>query len=144
MTDLINRSYLDEVFSEHLVYNDTYFNGNINRIEYHTYNDDTGMPNDFTYEFTYDKQNRLTDADYYNDYDNSDYSEYISYNANGSPVTLERYGLNNLGRYGCIDHLFYAYNGNRLTSISDLTKTSLTYSNSFEFRDKSNTGSEYT
>lgn len=146
LTALTNFFESDIVFGEQLTYNDRYFNGNINSIAYSTFNDDTDARNHYEYEFEYDGLDRLTAADYHsmNENDDSDYSEYSAYNANGAPVSMQRYGRKSNGQYGVIDNLQYTYDGNQVTSIKDNSGISLSYANSFEFRDGADSAVEYT
>ncbi|MDX2247039.1 MAG: hypothetical protein SF052_09705 [Bacteroidia bacterium] len=85
------------------------------------------------YSFTYDSQNRLTQA-LYGEYNSSNawqssalnrYSvNPISYDDNGNITNLTRYGWISGSTYGDIDKLTYSYDGdyaNQLTAISEIS-----------------------
>lgn len=114
-------------FRETLSYTDgstPCYNGNISRMAW----DGNGpYPACSSYDFSYDGLDRLVSARYVyrmgdaeKEFDNS---EYLTYNSNGSPLTLKRYGRYSTGGrligYGLVNDLSFIYSGNRVTGISD-------------------------
>lgn len=87
------------------------YNGNISGMKW-----GTALFTDYLYRFTYDGNNRLTNADFNKTgLPTSAYDETCSYDANGNILGLMRFG--NTG--GQIDYLNYTYYGNRISTISD-------------------------
>lgn len=123
------RGWMTEItgngFREKLYYADTEnpcYNGNISRI---IRDNNVPYPVYHRYDFIYDMLDRITSARYgfyagsKLNYDNS---EYFTYNANGSPLTLKRYGAYNLyGTHGYdkVNDLTFEYDGNQVTGINN-------------------------
>ena len=115
MTHINNPANLSsDVFAMQLKYNDgnngTY-NGNISQIDWISQNN-TGLK---TYDFTYDRLNRLVKADFAND----DYMVGYSYDLNGNILSLERHGKKADNSFDLIDDLSYKYSGNQLIKVDD-------------------------
>ena len=107
-------------FTEQLSYTSGYYNGNVGRIRY------IGPCYDYTYAFSYDKLNRLTDAGYYNhrepeeSWADPDFSESAAYDANGNITNLSRMGFpDEREESACIDALSFSYDGNQLRGVTD-------------------------
>jgi len=97
------------------------------------------------YRYGYDRRNRLVVAShclYDMSLSHDDYSEAMTYNRNSAITSLIRTG-NSLAGHGNMDVLSYSYNGNRLTSITDMGSSNI-YDGAFEFVNGSNTNQEYT
>ncbi len=101
------------------------------------------------YKFAYDNLSRLTSAQYLENDVNSDYYKIplISYDKMGNITSIERWGKKADGTaassYGIVDKLSMAYNGNRLTKITD-TGANVTIAESSDFKDYSNNNGQYT
>ena len=97
----------------------------------------TGNPVSNQYTYSYDALNRITGA-----IDNTGNYKLgnINYDKNGNLRTLQRYGPRNEGitDFGVMDNLRYTYDGNKLTSVTDLEGIA------FGFKDGTNTGDDYT
>ncbi|MDC8002450.1 DUF6443 domain-containing protein [Aureisphaera galaxeae] len=101
------------------------FNGNIAQTIWRTKNDDA-LKRTYTYE--YDALNRLTDAHSrkgttLNALDNHALGG-IEYDKNGNIKLLFRNGDNGSGGTAVWDHLVYAYEGNTLKDVQDLSSSS--------------------
>lgn len=90
------------------------------------------------YEYSYDKLNRLVDADYSNsDNPNENFDAAFSYDIQGNIQTLKRHGLVDeaSGVYGLIDDLTYIYDkqgqSNRLIKIKDEVVSNSYFSEDF-------------
>ena len=96
------------------------------------------------YDFTYDGLNRMTDA-VYDDAagGRNHYNETVSYNANGSALTIKRNGRNDAGNYTAIDNLTLMYRGNRLLKVTD-KGDACTATGTTDFNDGANITVEYT
>lgn len=112
------------------------------------------------YDYSYDNQNRLTEASY-SHYGSGqgtssstltlipasssvpNYGTNYSYDRNSNLKWVKRYGRKNDGTYDVIDKLRITHTGNQLTSVYDSIRSSLSYTGNSEFVDGSNTGSEY-
>ncbi len=117
-----------DLFAFQINYNDSndsnkkLFNGNISQTFWKTANADTSIKN---YTYTYDKLNRLRNAD-----DNlNKFNESLTYDMNGNILKLKRNGelvdgvpdINIPSHFGLMDDLTYSYdNGNKLQIVSDL------------------------
>ncbi|MCM1206345.1 MAG: hypothetical protein NC431_06715 [Firmicutes bacterium] len=71
------------------------------------------------------------------------YNETVSYNANGSPVTIKRNGRNDSRSYTAIDDLKLSYTGPRLRAVTDKGEA-CTYTGATDFKDGASTSQEYT
>ena len=110
---------------EYPLYGDNQYNGNISGMKWQT----TVYPGERGYGFQYDDLNRLTDAWYaMNDEETptpwtNDINRYstndIEYDYNGNIKFLERKGKKVNGSYNDIDDLEYYYNGNKLIGVND-------------------------
>lgn len=99
------------------------------------------------YKFTYDEQNRLTDAIYGERNDLSDHpnrynEQVLSYTKAGAVTRLQRRGLKNDGKYGKIDNLHITLKGNRLHYVLDDAEN-LTYEGAVEFQGDESNGSAF-
>ena len=114
------------------------YNGNISSMKWKLETAGHG------YKFSYDKRNRLTDASH-TLYNMSIlpycYSETMTYNRNSAITSLIRTGNSQAG-YGNMDFLQYAYVGNKLKSIYDMSSSNV-YDGAFEFVDGANNTQEY-
>ncbi|OCA74226.1 DUF6266 family protein [Chryseobacterium arthrosphaerae] len=95
------------------------FNGNIAEIDWKTSTD----PNDYLrrYGYVYDALNRLS-AGFYQKNNNpsaKEYFEKMDYDANGNITQLKRSAASEQGVSALIDNLTYAYEGNRLKTVTD-------------------------
>ncbi|MCH6200222.1 DUF6443 domain-containing protein, partial [Aquiflexum sp. LQ15W] len=110
------------------------FNGNIGQILWKNTGGVGVNQNVQEYRFTYDKLNRLKDADYLSTARNNHFNEKgISYDKNGNILALQRRNSNTL-----IDNLTYTYQGNQLTRVTDAA------ANVMGFADGANLTTEYT
>lgn len=135
--------YYAPMFLEHLYYADgfsnQYYNGNISSVVSRTSTRNDGI---YTgYNFTYDGLDRLVAAEHHNgatlsELPSVNYSEYVSYNANSSIMSLQRYGQS-MNRPLVIDNLTYEYSGNKLMRVRD-TDFPMSDSNVFGFKDDNN------
>ena len=96
--------------------------GNISQTQWRTAGDNTLR----SYEYSYDKLNRLTEADYLNVSNNiaDAYNVFIDYDKNGNITHLHRNGgFENPTLAPAIDQLEYGYatNSNQLLNVSDAT-----------------------
>ena len=71
------------------------------------------------------------------------FDESVSYNANGSILSLLRGGMKNDGTFGTIDDLTITYDGNQLVKVSDDAEA-LNYNGALDFHDGADTDVEYT
>lgn len=100
------------------------------------------------YIYEYDDYGRLQQASYGETsmlYQNPDrYTEGISsYDMNGNPLSLLRYGKNSVGQYSVVDNLQVEYNGNQLKSVTD-DAIPVLYNGATDFNDQSDNLTEYT
>ena len=119
-----DRIYYMPMFKEKLYYADgpnskSCYNGNISA---QVYSDADNYSDDKGYLFGYDGMDRMTSAKFkagssLNKNPRVDYSEEVTYNANGSVLTMRRKGNEN--RCGFVDDLAFTYSGNRLFKVSD-------------------------
>ena len=112
-------------FREELYYTDgtvPCYNGDISRVKW---DNNVPYPVYNVYDFGYDTLDRLASAKYTFyagsalDFDNS---EYFTYNSNGSPLTLMRYGVYEIyshSGYDLINNLSFTYSGNQLQNVSN-------------------------
>ena len=112
-------------FHEELYYTDgavPCYNGDISRVKW---NNNVPYPVYNVYDFGYDTLDRLASAKYTFyagsalDFNNS---EYFTYNSNGSPLTLKRYGVYEIyshSGYDLINNLSFTYSGNQLQNVSN-------------------------
>ncbi|MEM7374697.1 MAG: DUF6443 domain-containing protein [Bacteroidota bacterium] len=115
-----------DLFSMTLTYNggfDPQYNGNIANMTWQTLGQGNGYHH---YDFSYDKINRLTAAEYeaidaQGGLINVDrYTvNNLSYDKSGNIESLSRYGKTGTNSYGVMDVLFYVYSGNQLTKVGD-------------------------
>ncbi len=95
------------------------FNGNIAEIDWKTSTDGIYR----RYNYNYDNLNRMFHAVYSKPGSTveitSAYNEWVQYDLNGNITRLDRYGQSDGNSPIQIDQLYYAYNGNRLASVSD-------------------------
>ncbi len=113
------------LFFFHLGYTDganPLYNGNISQTEWKTRGDNTLR----SYQYSYDKLNRLTEADYLNVSNNiaDTYNVFIDYDKNGNITHLHRNGgFESPTVAPAIDQLEYGYaaNSNQLLNVSDAT-----------------------
>ena len=112
-------------FREELYYTDgavPCYNGDISRVKW---NGDTSTPTYSSYDFRYDSLDRLVASEYTLHADTEkkfDNSEYFTYNFNGSPLTLKRYGeyrIYSHSGYDLINNLSFTYSGNQLQNVSN-------------------------
>ena len=113
-------------FEEHLFYADNgglhtpCYNGNISLVKWNN----RDYPRIQGYKYTYDNLNRLTFAEYGENYgvitNPNRYDEKVlEYDRNGNILRFQRRGLKQDGVYGKIDNLRLIYEGNRLVSVHD-------------------------
>lgn len=133
-------------FKERLYYTDgvgsPYYNGNISSVLWCN----SSYPQIRGYKFTYDKLNRLCNAEYGEMTDLSDkqnrYNEYLEYDSNGNITRLQRRGKKQNGEYGKIDNLNIRYNGNQIDFVED-DADKLIYKGAFDFNVSDNGRAEY-
>ena len=99
------------------------------------------------YKFTYDEQNRLTDAIYGERDDLSNHpnrynEQVLNYTKTGAVTRLQRRGLKNDGKYGKIDNLHITLKGNRLHYVLDDAEN-LMYEGAVEFQGDETNGSAF-
>lgn len=125
-------------FEETIHYTDgpgtPYYNGNISSTKFVTNTNSTNSNVYYSYRYSYDQLNRMTNAIYgygptnapaYSD--NNLFNEQVTYDANSNITSLVRRGLQSNGTNGIIDNLTYGYNGgNRLLSVNDNAQSVLT------------------
>ncbi|MDW7691154.1 DUF6443 domain-containing protein [Flammeovirgaceae bacterium SG7u.111] len=122
------------------------YNGNIAGVKWQTAT--TDMERNFQY--SYDKLNRLTAANYgfdqnFNSDEDYDVSN-ITYDLNGNILSLNRKGLTQQVQeqksYGYIDQLSYSYDGNRLLGVTDGTSGN-DHEVAGDFKDGNTSGNDY-
>ncbi|QSW91513.1 RHS repeat-associated core domain-containing protein [Flavobacterium endoglycinae] len=96
------------------------YNGNISQTHWKTSASESVTRN---YNYTYDKLNRLVNADFRNNTataQNSSYFEKVQYDKNGNITFLHRSGdVVAQANLEWMDYMFYYYNGNQLTRIKE-------------------------
>ena len=97
------------------------------------------------YDYSYDGLGRLTDSEYSSSTNGTDgrFDESVTYNANGSIISLQRGGMKNDGTFGTIDDLTITYDGNRLLKVTDDAEA-LNYNGALDFHDGEDADIEYT
>ena len=97
------------------------------------------------YDYTYDMLGRLTSSQYSSSNVSNEgrFDESVSYNANGSILSLLRSGMRNDGTFGVIDDLTISYDGNQLVKVTDDAEA-LNYNGALDFHDVADTDIEYT
>ena len=70
------------------------------------------------------------------------FNETVTYNPNGSIISLLRNGMKNDGTFGAIDDLTITYDGNRLLKVTDDAEA-VNYNGALDFHDGSDEDSEY-
>ena len=112
------------------------------------------------YDYTYDSQNRLVEANYshYGHLQGNpnsplslipasssvpDFSTAYDYDRNCNPIWIERYGKKNDGTYDIIDDVDINYSGNQMVSATDYASETLSYYGSSDFVDGDNSSVEY-
>ena len=112
-------------FREELYYTDgtvPCYNGDISRVKW---DNNVSYPVYNVYDFGYDNLDRLASAKYTfyaGSALNFNNSEYFTYNSNGSPLTLKRYGVYEIyshSGYDLINNLSFTYSGNQLQSVGN-------------------------
>jgi hypothetical protein len=91
------------------------YNGNISEASWKTSNDNLLR----SYNYQYDKLNRITAAISLNTDAGKFSNSAISYDKNGNLLTLNRNGWQNSTTYTNLDVLTYAYDGNKLLAVTD-------------------------
>ncbi len=136
--------YYDESI-EGMYHPNTYKDGKISAIQWNSDN----LNDVKTYMYTYDDLNRLTHASYH---PGSKYSVDIDYDLNGNITHLERHGellqqeKSSIGppiiatTVDLIDDLFYTYNGNQITTVSDAISDDINTQLNNDFRDYNSEG----
>lgn len=130
-------------FSEQLLREDAavpLFSGNIGTMLWR--NTSTGEQH--RYDYTYDTLGRLTSSLYSSSAIGTEgrFDETVTYNANGSIMSLLRNGMKNDGTFGAIDDLTVTYDGNRLMKVTDDAEA-LNYNGALDFDDGADTTCEY-
>jgi len=96
------------------------YNGNISQTHWKTSNSENIIRN---YNYTYDKLNRLTNADFRNNTtsaENSSYFEKLQYDKNGNITFLHRSGdVVSQANLEWMDYMIYSYNGNQLNRVKE-------------------------
>lgn len=92
------------------------------------------------YEFAYDGLSRLTSVAYTSGPGN--YATSYSYDKQGNPGTIKRYGMTSNGVFGLVDDLSFSYDGNRVTSVNDAAGN-IPYSFSHDFKNYTTQSVEY-
>ncbi|WP_291285493.1 DUF6443 domain-containing protein [Flavobacterium sp.] len=96
------------------------YNGNISQTYWKTANSEAVLRN---YNYSYDKLNRLTVADFRNNTNaaqNSSYSEKLQYDKNGNITFLHRSGdVLAQANLEWMDYMIYSYQGNQLTRVKE-------------------------
>ncbi|MEP2025838.1 DUF6443 domain-containing protein, partial [Reichenbachiella sp.] len=108
------------------------YNGNIGAIRWNTAGEDAISK----YNYTYDRANRLTAADWKKGVDVGDFDMTATYDVNGNITSLNRNALDSI--LTSIDELTYAYSGNQLQGVEDASD------NPLGFEDGSTASEEYT
>jgi len=120
MTNMDNTGNNQSLFNLQLGYNTIapgvvpQYNGNISTMSWNS----SILNNPKSYNFEYDKINRLKKANYQGA-GPENYSTTYEYDRNGNITNLSRYGLTTVNSYPEIDQLSYSYQGNRLIGVSD-------------------------
>ena len=116
------------------------YNGNIGKMLWRN----TTNGEQHRYEYTYDKLGRLTSSQYTSSANGTAgrFNESVTYNSNGSILTLLRNGMKNDGTFGLIDSLDITYDGNRLLKVTDDAET-LNYNGALDFDDGDDSTCEY-
>jgi len=96
------------------------YNGNIAEIDWNT----STVNNLKRYNYTYDKLNRLTDAEYAEpnttNPHNKNFDERLTYDVNGNIASLKRNAIPVSGTTSTtVDNLVYEYTGNRLNKVTE-------------------------
>ncbi|OOG76429.1 DUF6443 domain-containing protein [Algoriphagus sp. A40] len=120
------------------------WNGNISRIDWSGKSVTTETPKVRTYNYMYDKANRIIAANYSAPNETDWYTlSKIRYDANGNIDTLHRNNQRTATTYGLVDQLIYTYsaNSNKLTQVTD-GYASQAYT-SKDFKDRSTTAYTY-
>ena len=130
-------------FSEVLLREDAttpQFSGNIGSMQWRN----TTNGEQHRYDYSYDSLGRLTDSEYSSSTNGTDgrFDESVTYNANGSIISLQRGGMKNDGTFGTIDDLTITYDGNRLLKVTDDAEA-LNYNGALDFHDGADTDIEY-
>lgn len=115
-----------DLFAFHINYNNPteegtpLHNGNISQTQWKTSNSENVTR---SYNYTYDKLNRLTNADFRNNTnaaENSSYFEKLQYDKNGNISFLHRSGdVVSQPNLEWMDYMIYNYNGNQLNRIKE-------------------------
>ncbi|MFW0740038.1 DUF6443 domain-containing protein, partial [Flavobacterium sp. T12S277] len=96
------------------------YNGNISQTHWKTVNSESVLRN---YNYSYDKLNRLTAADFRNNTNaaqNSSYFEKLQYDKNGNIAFLHRSGdVVTQANLEWMDYMIYSYQGNQLTRVKE-------------------------
>ena len=116
------------------------FSGNIGSMEWRN----TSNGEQHRYDYTYDELGRLTNSRYSSSVMGTEgrFDESLTYNKNGSIMTLQRSGMKNDGTFGTIDDLRISYNGNRLLKVTDEAEA-VNYNGALDFHDGADTDCEY-
>ncbi|MEM7370917.1 MAG: PKD domain-containing protein [Bacteroidota bacterium] len=125
--------------------NTALFNGNISAARWQQGTEDEVH----AYNYVYDKNNRILQADYYSTQNNAfllstlnRFQSTYSYDLNGNIKQLTRRGLINSGNFGLMDDLTYTYQsqgGNHLMKVED----AVAGGSGNQFIDGSNIGDDY-
>lgn len=102
------------------------WNGNISRIDWSGKSVTTETPKVRTYNYTYDRANRITAANYTASGETNWYSvSGMTYDANGNISAMTRRNERTPGTYDVVDQLTYTYqtNSNKLTQVADANLT---------------------
>ena len=118
----------------------TQYGGNIGRMLWRN----TANGEQHRYDYTYDSLGRLTSSQYSSSANGTAgrYNESVTYNPNGSIMSLLRKGMKNDGTFGAIDDLTITYDGNRLLKVTDDAEA-LNYNGALDFYDGSDEDCEY-
>ena len=112
-----------DLFGMNLGYNEgngALYNGNISTLNWEMFTGVEGQDALRTYDFLYDKMNRLTSASFSGGLGGEKYSvQGISYDLNGNILSLNREGKTSASTHGILDQLSYAYEGNRITTLTE-------------------------
>ncbi len=109
------------------------YNGNISETGWKTSNDNLLR----SYNYQYDKVNRITAANSLNTDAGKFTNSAISYDKNGNLLTLNRNGWQNSATYTNLDVLSYIYDGNKLLAVTDAGNKK------YGFIDGDSTGNDY-
>jgi len=118
----------------------TQYGGNIGRMLWRN----TANGEQHRYDYTYDSLGRLTSSQYSSSANGTAgrYNESVTYNPNGSIMSLLRKGMKNDGTFDAIDDLTITYDGNRLLKVTDDAEA-LNYNGALDFHDGSDEDCEY-